>query len=72
VCVQCYAPPRIAPPPPPKGDGRDLARTIEAMAAALTQQNNAMLQQHEAAMQREEAFLEQHGDAADGGCETGC
>ena len=53
------APPRIAPLPPPQGDGQDLARAIEAMAAALTQQSNAMLQQHEAAMQRQEASLEQ-------------
>ncbi|XP_027931804.1 uncharacterized protein LOC114187692 [Vigna unguiculata] len=53
------APPRIAPPPPPQGDGQDLARVIEAMAAALTQQSNAMMQQHEAAMQRQEASLEQ-------------
>jgi len=53
------APPRITPPPPPQGDGQDLARAIEAMAAALTQQSNAMLQQHEAAMQRQEVSLEQ-------------
>jgi len=53
------APPRIAPPPPTQGDGQDLARAIEAMAAALTQQSNAMMQQHEAAMQRQEASLEQ-------------
>jgi len=45
------ASPRIAAPPPPQGDGQDLARAIEAMATALTQQNNAMLQQHEAAIQ---------------------
>jgi len=44
------APPRVAPPPPPQGDGQDLARAIKAIAAALTQQSNAMLQQHEAAM----------------------
>jgi len=53
------APPRIAPPPLPQGVGQDLARAIEAMAAALTQQSNAMLQQHEATMQRQEASLEQ-------------
>ena len=53
------APSCIAPPPPHQGDGQDLARAIEAMAAALTQQSNAMLQQHEAAMQRQEASLEQ-------------
>jgi len=53
------APPRVAPPQPSQGDGQDLARAIEAMAAALTQQSNAMMQQHEAAMQRQEASLEQ-------------
>jgi len=59
-CVSSVmAPPRIAPPPPSQGDGQDLAKAIEAMAAALTQQSNAMLQQHEAAMQRQEASLEQ-------------
>jgi len=47
------APPRIAPPAPPQGDWQDLTRAIEAMAAALTQQSNAMLQQHEVAMQRQ-------------------
>jgi len=53
------APPHIAPPQPAQGDGQDLARAIEAMVVALTQQSNAMLQQHEAAMQRQEASLEQ-------------
>jgi len=53
------APSRIAPLPPPQGHGQDLARVIEAMAAALKQQSNAMLQQHEATMQRQEASFDQ-------------
>ena len=60
LCVSSnMAPPRIAPHPPPQDDRQDLARVIEAMAAALTQQSNAMMLQHEAAMQRQEASLEQ-------------
>ncbi|XP_027922937.1 uncharacterized protein LOC114180844 [Vigna unguiculata] len=59
-CVSSdMAHPCIAPSPPPQGDGQDLARAIEAMAAALTQQSNAMMQQHETVMQRQEASLEQ-------------
>jgi len=44
------APSRVTPPPPPQGDGQDLTRAIEVMAATLTQQSNAMMQQHEASM----------------------
>jgi len=59
-CVSSVmAPPHIAPPQPSQGDGQDLARAIESMAVALTQQCNAMLQQHKVAMQHQEASLEQ-------------
>jgi len=36
-------PPHINPQPP-RGDASDIARAIEAMVAALTQQSNAMMQ----------------------------
>jgi len=45
----------------------DIARAIEAMVAALTQQSTAMMQQHEASMQRQAV-----GDAADRSCKGGC
>jgi len=38
------APPRVTPPPPLQGDGQDIARAIEAMAATLNQQSNTMMQ----------------------------
>ena len=41
------------------GDASDIARVIEAMVAAMTQQNTTMMQQHEALMQRQAASLEQ-------------
>jgi len=37
---------------PSQGDVSDIARAIEAMVAAMTQQSTAMMQQHEASMQR--------------------
>jgi len=37
----------------------DIARAIEAMVAAMTQQSTTMMQHHEAAMQRQAASLEQ-------------
>jgi len=50
-CVPSHmAPPRVNPQPP-QSDAPDIARAIEAMVAALTQQSNAMMQQHEASMQ---------------------
>jgi len=42
-----------------QGDVPDIARAIEAMVAAMTQQSAAMMQQHEASMQRQAASLEQ-------------
>jgi len=42
-----------------QGDVPDIARAIEAMVAAMTQQSIAMMQQHEASMQRQAASLEQ-------------
>jgi len=36
---------------PSQGDTPDIARTIEAMVAAMTQQSTMMMQQHEASMQ---------------------
>jgi len=42
-----------------QGDAPDIARAIEAMVAAMTQQNTAMMQQHEASMQRQAVSLEQ-------------
>jgi len=45
------APPRVTLEPP-QSYAPNIARTIEAMAAALTQQSNTMMQQHEASMQR--------------------
>ena len=42
-----------------QGDVPDIARAIEAMIAAMTQQSTAMMQQHEASMQRQVASLEQ-------------
>jgi len=35
-----------------QGDVPDIARAIEAMVAAMTQQSTTMMQQHEASMQR--------------------
>jgi len=34
-----------------QGDALDIARAIEAMVAAMTQQSTSMMQQHEASMQ---------------------
>jgi len=45
-------PPRL-PHPPSQPDVPDIATVIEAMAAALTQQGNAIIQQHKASMQRQ-------------------
>jgi len=45
------APPRRASKSS-QGDAPDIARAIEAMVAAMTQQSAAMMQQHEASMQR--------------------
>jgi len=42
-----------------QGDLPDIARAIEAMVAAMTQQSTAIMQQHEAAMQRQAVSLEQ-------------
>ena len=42
-----------------QADVPDIARAIEAMVAAMTQQSTAMMQQHEASMQRQAASLEQ-------------
>jgi len=52
------APPRRASQSS-QGDVPDIARAIEAMVAAMTQQSAAMMQQHEASMQRQAASLEQ-------------
>jgi len=40
-------------------DAPDIARAIEAMVAALTQQSNGMMQQHEASMLCQPTSLEQ-------------
>jgi len=42
-----------------QGDTPDIARAIEAMVAALTQQSANMMQQHEVSMQRQATSLEQ-------------
>jgi len=42
-----------------QGDVANIARAIEAMVAAMTQQSTVMMQQHEASMQRQAASLEQ-------------
>jgi len=42
-----------------QGDVPHIARTIEEMVAAMTQQSTTMMQQHEASMQRQAASLEQ-------------
>jgi len=42
-----------------QGDAPDIARAIEAMVTAITQQSTAMMQQHEASMQRQAVSLEQ-------------
>jgi len=42
-----------------QGDVSNIAKAIEAMVAAVTQQSTAMMQQHEASMQRQTAALEQ-------------
>ena len=52
------APPRRASQSS-QGDTPDIARTLEAMVAAMTQQSAAMMQHHEASMQRQAASLEQ-------------
>jgi len=44
---------------PSQGDAPDIARAIEVMMAAMTQQSTAMMQQHEASLQRQAASLEQ-------------
>jgi len=41
-----------------QGNTPDIARAIEAMVAAMTQQSVAMMQKHEASMQRRAASLE--------------
>jgi len=45
------APPRRNPQSS-RGDAPDIARAIEAMVVALTQESTNMMQQHEASMQR--------------------
>ena len=42
-----------------QGDIPDIARAIEAMMAAITQQSTIMMQQHEVSMQRQAVSLEQ-------------
>jgi len=42
-----------------RGDLPDIARAIEAIVAAMTQQSTTMMQQHEARMKRQAASLEQ-------------
>jgi len=42
-----------------QGDVPDIARAIEAMVVAMTQQSTTMMQQHETSMQQQEASLEQ-------------
>jgi len=42
-----------------QGDVPDIARAIETMVAAMTQQSTVMMQQHEASMQQQAASLEQ-------------
>jgi len=51
-------PPRRTPQSS-QGDVPDIARVIEAMVTAMTQQSITMMQQHEASMQRQAASLEQ-------------
>ena len=41
-----------------QGDVPDIAKAIEAMVAAMTQQSTTMIQQHEASMQRHATSLE--------------
>jgi len=40
-----------------QGDEPDIARAIEAMVAAMTQQSTVMMQQHEDSMQQQAASL---------------
>jgi len=42
-----------------QGDVPDIARAIEAMVAAMTQQSTTMMQRREASMQRQTVLLEQ-------------
>jgi len=42
-----------------QGDVPDIAKAIEAMVVAMTQQSTTMMQQHEASMQRHASSLEQ-------------
>jgi len=42
-----------------QGNVPDIARAIEAMVAAMTQQSTTMMQQHKASMQRQATALEQ-------------
>jgi len=42
-----------------QADVPDIARAIEAIVTAMTQQSKAMMQQHEASMQQQSASLEQ-------------
>jgi len=58
LCVSDMAPPRRTPQSS-QGDVPDIARAIEAMVAAMTQQSTAMMQQHEMSMQCQAATLEQ-------------
>jgi len=65
MCQWTMAPPRRTSQSS-QGDVPDIARAIEAMVAAMTQQSAAMMQQsaammqqHEASMQRQAASLEQ-------------
>ena len=58
LCASDMAPQRKNSQPS-QGDAPDIARAIEVMMAAMTQQSTAMMQQHEASLQRQAASLEQ-------------
>jgi len=58
VCQRIMASPRRTPQSS-QGDIPDIARAIEAMMAAITQQSTIMMQQHEVSMQRQAVSLEQ-------------
>jgi len=58
-CVPVTMTPPCRTPQSSHYDVQDIAREIEAMVAAMTQQSTVIMQQHEASMQRQAPSLEQ-------------